>query len=296
MNFISNNYIRNNNLQSSNFVDVFKINVGHKHKNLKVKYNVPLKLALYILKDKDDKINFDLPVKGNIKDPQFSYKTIILKTVVNLMVKVALSPVKFLAGSLGLNPEKMESIPLIPLQTDLTAEQYTQINNLITIFNKKPDMVLTLTQYINLKEILPEYSLYKTKYSYLNSIHAKSGSITSPTFDEIQQLNNSDSHLVEYIDSLLNTKGFKNTEATFSEKVNSLYLPDSLQTELLSILEKRNIFLKNYLNTNAGIPVKNLVIKTADKDSLKNYNDKAVYKIDMSLPEEEKTNKLASNF
>ena len=294
MNFVSNNNIRNNNIQSTNFVDVFKVNVGKKHKNLKVKYNVPLKLALYILKDKDDKINFDLPVKGNIKDPQFSYKKIIFKTVVNLMVKVALSPVKFLAGSLGLNPDKMESIALIPLQTDLTAEQYTQMNALSTIFKKKPDMVLTLTQFVNLKESIPEYSLYKTKYSYLNSIHADSDSLISPTFDDIQQVSNSDTHFVDYVDSLLNIKGIGNTKASLYEKVNALYLPDSLKTGLFSILEKRNLRLKNYMITNNGIPENNLVIKTADKDTLENYNGKALYKIDLSLPGAEKSTELVS--
>jgi uncharacterized protein involved in outer membrane biogenesis len=65
MNFESKTHIKNNNINSSNIVDVYKMNVGNKHKDLKVKYNVPLKFALYIMKDKDEKINFNLPVKGN---------------------------------------------------------------------------------------------------------------------------------------------------------------------------------------------------------------------------------------
>ena len=159
MNFESKTHIKNNDINSSNIVDVYKMNVGNKHKELKVKYNVPLKFALYIMKDKDDKINFNLPVKGNTKDPKFSYSQIVWQTVVNLMVKVALSPVKFLAGALGMNPDKMEKIDINPLQTNFTAEQYNQLNDLASIVKKKPDMVLELTQYADLKGILDDYSL-----------------------------------------------------------------------------------------------------------------------------------------
>jgi hypothetical protein len=110
-------------------MDVYNMTVGKKHKEMEVEYNVPLKLGLYILKDKDGKINFDIPVKGNLDNPEFSYKKIIFKTIVNLMVKVAVSPVRFLANSLGMSPDKMESMPVDALQTGINAQQYSQLND-----------------------------------------------------------------------------------------------------------------------------------------------------------------------
>ena len=89
LNFQSKNIIRQDNIESTNLIDAYKMNVGDKHGDLKPAINLPLGLALYLLKDKDDKISFDVPVKGNLDDPQFSYSGIIVKTLVNLMVKVA---------------------------------------------------------------------------------------------------------------------------------------------------------------------------------------------------------------
>ena len=142
LNFISKNSIRNNNIESMNIMDAYKMSVGKKHKELKPEYKVPLKLALYILKDKDEKIKFEVPVKGSIKDPKFSYRKIIFKTLVNLMVKVAVSPVNFLANSLGMKSDKLEEIAIEPLRSGFTAEQYSQLNDLVRIVKSKPDMVL----------------------------------------------------------------------------------------------------------------------------------------------------------
>ena len=286
MNYISRNNILNNNIISINNLDVFKINVGKKHKELKAKYNVPLKLALYIMKDKDDKIKFDIPVKGNLKDPKFSYSKIILKTMINLMIKVAVAPVRFLANSFGIKTEDMDIIPIDPLQSGFSAEQYSKINNIATIIKKKPEMVLTLTQYINLQEALPAFELYKTKLSYLKSMQlAESDSII--TYEDVNEIQTNDKDFVDYVDSIIKSKGVSTEKATIDEKISFLYIQDSIQNGLINKLNERNTFLKNYLLSSCELPEKNLILKTADLDSLKKYKEKAQYRIGMSLPGDE---------
>jgi len=289
MNFVSKNNIRNNNIESSNSVDVFKMDVGKKHKEVKAEYNVPLKMALYIMKDKDDKINFDLPVKGNVKDPEFSYKKIIFKTIVNLLVKVTLAPAKFIAGTLGMNSDKLDNIPLDPLQTGFTAEQYSRINDLAEIVKKKPELQLELTQYANTDEVLPSFALYKTKQIYLKSL--KTGDDTGPLkSEEIESMENTDPKFVSYLDSLVTVKGKNTKNISLLDKVVSLYVPDSLQNELLAKFQRRNAFLTSYMKTSLDIPEKNLNVRTAVMDSLKMYTGKPVYKIGMTLPGAENAN------
>jgi len=283
LNFVSKNNIRSNNILSTNVLDAYKMNVSKKHKELKVKYNVPLRTALYIMKDKDEKINFVLPVKGNIKDPKFSYSAIIFKTVINLMVKVVLSPVQFMASSLGMNPDKMESIKIEPLQTSFSAEQYSQINDLASIVKKKPEMILTLTQFVNLPDLLPDYALYKTKASYLNSLQQAENKIPV-SYEEVQQVKDNDNQFIGYLNNLIIAKGTANENASLQEKVNSLYSMDSLKVDLKRKLERRNEHLKNYMITTSEVPEKNLIIKTADDATLNAYKNPANYKIEMTLP------------
>ncbi|MCQ2060306.1 MAG: DUF748 domain-containing protein [Fibrobacter sp.] len=101
MSFSSENKIRNFNLDSKNTIDIQKLDVADKDPNSKPEYSVPMKVGLYLLKDKDDNIRFDVPVKGNMKDPQFSIGKIIWKTVMNLIVKVAFTPVKLVESVAG---------------------------------------------------------------------------------------------------------------------------------------------------------------------------------------------------
>lgn len=80
----------------------------------------------------------ELPVKGNITSPEFSYRKLIFKTLTNLLVKIAVSPVTFMANSLGLSPDKLQSIPLDPCQWEFTSEQFSTLNDLAKIIQSKP--------------------------------------------------------------------------------------------------------------------------------------------------------------
>ena len=289
MNFETRTSIRNNNINSINVIDVYKMDVGKKHKEMKPKYNLPLKFALYIMKDKDEKINFNLPVKGNMKDPKFNYSQILWQTVGNLMIKVALSPVKFLAGSLGMNADKMEKININPLQTSFTAEQYSQLNDLAGMIKKKPEMVLELTQFANLKDVLDDYALYKAKYSYLYSM-PDTDKKNPYTFEEVQTITDNDPDFIYYVDSTLTANGKNITKISVKDKTQMLYVTDSLEHELISKLESRNLFLRNYMKTSMELPEKNLNIRTAEKDSLLIFKSNSHYKINLSLPGAEKSN------
>ena len=287
-NFISRNSIINNNINSTNLLDAYKASVGKKHKELQPEYNVPLKLALYVLKDKDDKISLDLPVKGNLKDPKFSYSKIIFRTIVNLMVKIAVSPFRFLAGALGMNSDKLEAVAIEPLQTDFTAEQYHQFNDIASIIKKKPEMMLTLTQFVDMKEELPAYAIYHAKEAYLLNQHKNEAQKTISSSD-IQQIKNNDPQFEQYINALVQAKDASKANASMQEKINILYPSDSLRTGLIRLLENRNTVLRNYMISSYEVPAKNLTTKSADQAILDTYSEKAKYKVEMHLPGEENT-------
>jgi hypothetical protein len=287
LNFISQNTIKQDNIKSTNLLDCYKFTVGSSHDDVDPVYHVPMKLALYILKDKDDKIEFDVPVEGNIHDPEFSYSKIIFKTIINLMVKIAVSPFRFLAGVLGLSSDKMEEISIEPLQTDFTAEQYKQLTDLVSVSRKKPEMITTLTQYVDWNDAVSEYSLYKAKEEYLLS--AQGGETKKKIrSDEIEKLDDDDKNLIVYLDAAIAAKGIKTAGNSVKEKVKALYAPDSLKAGLMQMLEKRNDKLRSFLNDSYGITEKNIVIKTAEMPALNNYTGKAKYKIEMTLPGTEK--------
>lgn len=287
MNFTTSNSIKNDYIQSSNKVDVYNMRVGKKRDSIKPEYNVPLKLALYILRDKDEKIEFDIPVKGNVKDPEFSYKKIVLKTIVNLMVKVAVSPVRFIANSLGMNPDEMATMPVDALQTEINAKQYSQLNELAGIYTQKPEMVLDLMQYVDWDEALEEYAMYQGKKSFLTS-QISEADARNLTYEDVRnEVKDDDVNLRKYIDQLFVEKG-GNTTQNFSmkDKLYMIYPKDSIQNVLVNQLKERDQYIKNYLITTGGISETNVVTGTATIDTLTQYKSRSQYKIELTLPEE----------
>ncbi|MBR4773613.1 MAG: DUF748 domain-containing protein [Bacteroidales bacterium] len=140
----SRNSINNSNLNGKNTLDIYKIEVGKRRKDVDAKLKLPVKAALYILKDKDDKILIDMPIKGDVDNPEFNYMKVVWKTLGNLVVKVATSPARALGNALGLNGDDLAFMAVDPAQHGLTSEQYHTLGQLATVAQSDSLIVLTL--------------------------------------------------------------------------------------------------------------------------------------------------------
>ncbi len=137
--------VNNSELDNQNKIDIYKAKVGDRRKDVSAEVKIPLKAALYILKDKDDKILIEMPVKGNIDNPEFNYMKVVWKTLGNLLVKVATSPARALGSALGINSDELEFIGVAPDQHGLTSEQYHILSDLSAIAQSDPRITITLT-------------------------------------------------------------------------------------------------------------------------------------------------------
>ena len=63
--------------------------------------SLPVKLAVALLADRNGVIDMDLPISGSLNDPQFSLGPVIIKVIVNVIVKAVTAPFSLLANALG---------------------------------------------------------------------------------------------------------------------------------------------------------------------------------------------------
>lgn len=144
----SHNTIVNSNIEGRNSIDIYKAKVGHRRKDVDPEQKLPLRTALYILKDKDDKILLDVPVKGNVDNPEFNYMKALWKTLGNLLVKVATSPVRAIGNALGFGADELDFIAIDPTQHSLTSEQYHSLGKLAEAAQYDTSVVLTLERHL----------------------------------------------------------------------------------------------------------------------------------------------------
>lgn len=164
----SHNTIVDGNINGRNAVDIYKATVGKRRKDVDPKQKLPLKAALYVLKDKDEKINIELPISGNVNDPEFNYMKIVWKTLGNLLVKVATSPARAIAGAVGMGNGELDFIELGPEQFGFTSEQYHALGELARL--TATDSLLVLNLELHGMDTLQERVLNNRLQQYMTEI------------------------------------------------------------------------------------------------------------------------------
>ncbi len=284
MTFSSQNIINSSMLNGTNDLDIFKCNVDKKSQEVKPVMKVPLRLAVYVLKDRNDKIKLNLPVEGDIRSPKFSYKKIIINALVNVLVKVSLAPLDFLAGSMGFNAEQLDAIEFIALQEEYTSVQYDRFNQLSAIILAKPDLSLSIMQDINYTQAIKEQSLLdlKTDYYLKKNRRKETDSLDMLAKADIAKIKDNDPDLIKYANEQLKQA----TNEDIYIKASTLY-QDRVQEEIKKLAEKRNQLLRDYLVTRMQVPAANLNVATVPMVQNKAYEGKSVFRTSLSLPGEE---------
>jgi hypothetical protein len=106
--------------------------------------NLPLGLAVALLKDVNGKIDIDLPVRGNINDPDFNYGGVILGALGDLLVKIVLSPFTALGSLLGIEASELESVKFLDGRSDLTPPEMEKTGKLAEALSLRPELQLTI--------------------------------------------------------------------------------------------------------------------------------------------------------
>ena len=159
-------------LNGSNFINFDSLTLGEKVDS-KDAVNLPLSLAISILSDQNNQINIDLPVEGNLDDPDFKYGGVIWAAVKKLFADITLAPFRFLGNALGLGSKDLSSIDFLAGSSELISSETPKIADFIKLTGSKPKMKLSITPtYSKLDE-----SFYKNKKldQKINQIIASSG-------------------------------------------------------------------------------------------------------------------------
>ncbi len=109
--------------------------------------NIPLKLALYVLKDVHGDITLDLPVSGDLNDPKTKVGKLVWQVFKNFIVKIAASPFRALSGLVGVDPDEIKGIEFNYADTTLTDRHLKRIRLFTELEKKKPDMKVELAYY-----------------------------------------------------------------------------------------------------------------------------------------------------
>ncbi|MEX6504255.1 DUF748 domain-containing protein [Pseudomonas zhanjiangensis] len=134
--------ISNGQLNADNKVVVEQLQLGEKVDSPSA-VDLPIRLAVALLKDSEGKISIELPVKGDLNNPEFSVMPIVWKSLRNLVLRAVQAPFKFIAGLVGGGADMdLSQVPFAAGSAELDASAQSTLDALAKALQARPALRL----------------------------------------------------------------------------------------------------------------------------------------------------------
>lgn len=135
-------------MEGENKINLDSLTLGDKIESEEAT-NLPLGLAIAILKDSKGQIDIDLPVSGDLNDPEFRYGSIVWRAIGNLIGSIVTSPFKLLGSILGIETENLKSIDFAAGEYALIDSEEEKMEQYKQILEKRSELKLLITPSFN---------------------------------------------------------------------------------------------------------------------------------------------------
>ena len=154
--------LKNNELVGSNHVVIDQLELG-KRSNSSLATSLPVTLAIALLQDRHGVIDLGVDVSGDIDSPSFSFGSIIINALGNIITKAVTSPFSFLAGLVD-SDEQIDKISFEYGRSNISLKQKSTLDKLAKALIDRPLLNLNIkgsVDLINDKQALAETKLHK---------------------------------------------------------------------------------------------------------------------------------------
>lgn len=106
--------------------------------------DLPVRLAVALLKDSEGNIDIDLPLSGDLNNPDFKVGPIVWQTLRNLVVRAVQAPFKLLGGLVGANEQApdLDRVSFAPASDSVNSEAAQALKQLVEALNQRPALRL----------------------------------------------------------------------------------------------------------------------------------------------------------
>ncbi len=143
--------ISDSNLKAKNSIIIKKLELGEKVDSPDA-VSLPLDLAITLLEDSSKTIDINLPVSGNVDDPEFSVGSIVWKAFINLITKAITAPFSLIGSLFNFNENEINSVSFELKESEITPIQKEVLDKIALILGKKEDIAIKFAPSFNEKE------------------------------------------------------------------------------------------------------------------------------------------------
>lgn len=134
-------------LEGKNHVVIDQLTLGKKS-NSDQALSLPLGLAIALLEDSNGVIDLGLDVSGDVDSPDFSFGSIILNAIGNIITKAVTAPFSLLANLVG-SDDELDSVAFTFGEHKLNTEAKEKLNTLAEALKKRPGLRVNIEGTVN---------------------------------------------------------------------------------------------------------------------------------------------------
>ena len=234
---------------------------------------LPLDLAIALLEDSDGVIDIDMPVEGNVDNPDFKWGGVVWGAFANLITKAVSAPFSLLGSMLGIDGEQLEYIEFEPGMATILPPEREKLDLLGKALKKRPKLALGVVGTYD--EKLDRNALKKQKLLALASEKNSKKTTGSDKAMSVETLERLHLRLLPGI-SLGKVKkevrkkagDDKNFPLEYQKTLarNLLEVQNVTEQELLTLSKTRAKNITAYLNISRGIDKKRIAAQTKKSD------------------------------
>lgn len=192
--------VRNGLIKSDNHLTIIDPRNSKKIKNKNNQW-IPMPLILAFVREKGNVIDYEIPISGDLNDPNFHLKDVVFDILKNMIVKPLTTPYRYKVKANEREIEKFHSLQITPRQYEFSRNQQKFIHKMTVFLKKDP---------ANKIDIYPQYYSAMEKEAVLlfeakKKYYMQKEKIDNANFSErdsinIDKMSIKDSSFVKYLD------------------------------------------------------------------------------------------------
>jgi hypothetical protein len=263
--------VRDGVIQSQNHLLIIDPSISKRIKNKNDRW-IPMWLVMYLISDRGNVIDYEIPVTGNLKNPKFHLHDVLFSTLRNIIVKPVTTPYRIEVNNQENDIEKSLTLNWGIRQSNMQSNEENFTKKLAKFLVENPGTSIVITpQHYETKE--KEYILFfEAKKKYYLLLHPENAaSFSESDSDYVDKMSVKDSLFVHYLNKHLT----HTLEFTIQDKCGSLISPAFVNAKFNQLNKARE---SNFLSHFEGLGVGKRITFSTSQNTIP-YNGFSFYKI-----------------
>ncbi|MDQ3046031.1 MAG: DUF748 domain-containing protein [Bacteroidota bacterium] len=220
---------------------------------------LPLRLAMFFVRERGNAIDYEVPITGNLEDPKFHFKDVILDVLINIFVKPATSVYSAEIKTVELEIEKNLAMNWETSSQELLPDQEDFAEGVAEFLRENPGSSITVTPMLYTEKEKEYILMYEAKKKYfLQTQNKKEADFNEDDSVDVFRMSAKDTLFTQYLDEKIG----KNTLFTVQAKAEAFVGSEIVHKKFKQLSKKREeVFISYFTEMEVADKVKILDAK-----------------------------------